>query len=353
MRGAIRSVRRLTRRQLASLLLATGLAGTVAAAAALGQLTLAISAVGFLGASLFAAVVQLRRRLSLDVDAIQLEVRRSRQSIVKEIQSQSANRALAAEQVEAAHRRLLAVLENERLAAADRHSEVLAKTEYAVREVSRLQRDQGRRHQALAKDLEALLQLYGDFRPRAPMPLSGGWALNPPGLLRLLSLVEQWRPKLVLELGSGTSSVWLGYALERTGGRLVSIEHSTEYAEQTRTMLSWHGLERVAEVRHAPLRALRVDGEEFQWYADSGFADLAEVGLLVVDGPPGPTGPAARFPALPVLAARLSATATIFLDDADRPDEREILRRWSESFPGLTHCQGLAERHAVLTYSRR
>ena len=36
-----------------------------------------------------------------------------------------------------------------------------------------------------------------------------------------------------------------------------------------------------------------------------------------------------REPALDVLGPRLAADWSLFLDDADRPAEQEILRRWS------------------------
>ena len=40
-----------------------------------------------------------------------------------------------------------------------------------------------------------------------------------------------------------------------------------------------------------------------------------------------------RYPALPALADRLAADALVFLDDADREPEREIVARWAEEVP--------------------
>jgi hypothetical protein len=56
----------------------------------------------------------------------------------------------------------------------------------------------------------------------------------------------------------------------------------------------------------------------------------AAIELLVVDGPPAYAQGhgLARYPALPVLHDRLAPSATIILDDAERPGEREIIRRW-------------------------
>jgi hypothetical protein len=339
--------RRLTRRRALALLLVTGLVAATATATAAGRPGLATALVGVLVAAVFATAVQLRWRLSTVAEVVARESRTTQQLFraeIRELRSQVNERAWA-EQLEVAQRRILAVVENERLAAADRQREVLTRIDHSVREVGTRQREQTR-------DVEALLQLYRDFRPRAPMPPSGRWALNAAGLLRLLHLIEQQQPKTILELGSGTSSVWIAYALERSGGRLVSVDHAPEFAELTRSMLAMHGLEHVAEVRHAPLRQLRMDGRDFRWYAAEAFTDLSEVGLLVVDGPPGGTGPAARYPALRELESRLSSRATVFLDDADRPDEQEILRQWTGAVPGLVRDRRSVDRHAVLTYSR-
>ena len=53
------------------------------------------------------------------------------------------------------------------------------------------------------------------------------------------------------------------------------------------------------------------------------------IDLVFVDGPPGTTGPLARYPALPVLRDRCAPGARFILDDAARPDERTIINRWT------------------------
>jgi hypothetical protein len=184
------------------------------------------------------------------------------------------------------------------------------------------------------------------------MPSSGDFALNPTDLLELLHLIRSREPRLVLELGSGTSSVWIAYALERHGGRLISLDHDHGYAQKTRAMLAAHGLDAVATVRDAPLTAIPIGGSSYQWYDPTAVADLRDVGMLLVDGPPAATGPDARFPALHVLESRLAATATVVVDDANRPDERDAVRRWIETVPGLASERSYLGRHVVLAYTR-
>jgi predicted O-methyltransferase YrrM len=201
------------------------------------------------------------------------------------------------------------------------------------------------------QEVEALLQLYDKVTPLAPMPPSAGWALKPAGLLNLYALTERWRPKLVLELGSGTSTVWIAYALTGNGrGRLISLDHLEEYAARTRAALELHDLSGRAEIRYAPLNDVRVGEQTFQWYDRSALDDLHDIDMVFVDGPPGSTGPDARYPALPILLDRLADGAVIVLDDIDRPDEQEIVDRWLKDTPGLFTEVTLGGHQSVLRY---
>ena len=71
-----------------------------------------------------------------------------------------------------------------------------------------------------------------------------------------------------------------------------------------------------------------LDGTEWAWYAAAAWKDLDEIDLLFVDGPPANIAKKARFPALPLLADRLSHRAIIVADDLVREGEREIVADW-------------------------
>lgn len=367
----------LTGRQAVALGLVAALGVGAVGAALADHQPLATALVCALLLGLFAGVMQLRRRVS------------------QEVQSVTARLAGLSERVVVAQRQVLAAVESERLAMSDRWDElrdvvegircgqrqaslaveasiasldgvrsgideVRTRIDTAIAESDRRASENSSHVERRLADFgldqlhntEALLQLFRDFTPRAPMPPSGGWALDPVSLLELLFLVEEHRPQLVVELGSGTSSVWLGYALERNGGRLVSVDHDREFAERTRIMLTCHGLGGVAEVRLAPLQPLQVGQDELVWYDIAAVEDLTAIDLLLVDGPPMAVASMARLPALPVLETRLSDAAVVMLDDLDRPDEREALRRWVDDVPGLTVKREIRGRQVVLAYRR-
>ena len=286
-----------------------------------------------------------------------LDVRRR----VADLQRRLAGEILAsAARAEAVRQELAASLRADRPAAEERQQALLERlagaqgaiAESAEQSQQQLSRLMVTRQREATREAEALAQLFRGFEPRAPMPSSGYWALNPTELLELWYVLDHRRPELVLELGSGVSSTWIGYAVERYQGRLVSVDHDPEYAQRTRAQLRRHGLTGVAEVRDAPLGPLDVDGESYRWYAPAAFDGLAGVALLLVDGPPGGTGPHARYPAFPLLEEKLSGRATVLLDDADRPDEQEVIRRWTGSTPGLVREPATLGQLAVLTYDR-
>jgi predicted O-methyltransferase YrrM len=199
------------------------------------------------------------------------------------------------------------------------------------------------------RQVEALLQLFARIKPRTGMPSSGGWAMDATNILNLLDVVERTHPQLIVELGGGTSSVWLGYVLEILGsGRLVSIDQDPHYAALTRAQVRRHGLEQVVEVRIATLVESPIPGHETTWYDPAVFDDLEDIDLLLVDGPTKATGPMSRYPALPVLEKRLSSRAVVVLDDAHRPDEKELVMRWLAESPALSKIDGIADDHIAI-----
>jgi predicted O-methyltransferase YrrM len=186
------------------------------------------------------------------------------------------------------------------------------------------------------RQLESLVDLYSLLRPRAPMPRLRGWPASPDMIHTLVEAVWSGTPELVVECGSGASSVWLGYAVERVGnGRVVALEHDPTYWERSRALVRMHGLHRLVDIRRAPLRRWSGNGETWRWYSRAAVRDLTGIGVLFIDGPPGDTGPLARYPAVPELLPRCAADAVIVLDDADRADELAISDRWLAEFPEL------------------
>jgi predicted O-methyltransferase YrrM len=185
------------------------------------------------------------------------------------------------------------------------------------------------------RQLEALQNLSAVLPAYDVLPATRGWAASPDLLVVLVDLVITERPSLVVECGSGASTLWLALAMRRFGidGRIIALDHDPVFGGKTRDLLARHDVGDLAEVRDAPLESFSLDGETYSWYARRAWEDLAGIDLLFVDGPPATMGHQARYPALPLLSGSLSPVATAVLDDLVVPDMQKVLRLWLDAYP--------------------
>jgi predicted O-methyltransferase YrrM len=185
--------------------------------------------------------------------------------------------------------------------------------------------------------LRVLLGANESSRPEAAItPLNPGWQLSAQAIHEAVRHVLLDQPRVVVECGSGASTMWIGRALRRVGeGRLISLEDSADWVAIVTGLLQREGLSSV-EIRHAPMEPIQVAGHEQPWYSASAIADVEEIDLLLVDGPPGRMNKLARYPAVPALRDKLRPGATVMLDDCHRRDEKETLRKWLAEVPGLS-----------------
>lgn len=192
------------------------------------------------------------------------------------------------------------------------------------------QQDMRLRFLQVATDTWAIQNLLRLVDVKGEFPPAGGWAATPQTLLAMVSEVQsRTGDVLMVECGSGTSTVWMAATMRQRGaGRVVAVEHEEEFAEETRRHLRRNGLEEWAEVRAAPLAPLTLGEQTFDWYDLSCFGGLAPIDILFVDGPPFRTGELARYPAVPALVQRLAPDALVVLDDVGRAQEREVAKRW-------------------------
>jgi predicted O-methyltransferase YrrM len=204
------------------------------------------------------------------------------------------------------------------------------------------------------RQLEALQNLNDVLPPTDLMPPTRGWAASPDLLMVLVDLVITKRPSLVVECGSGASTLWMALAMRRfeIDGRIVSLEHDPDFGGKTRDFLARHKVLDLVEIRDAPLEPFSIDGENYSWYATRAWEDLKGIDLLFVDGPPAATGHQARYPGLPLLSDSLSPDATIVLDDLIVPDMQEVLRLWLDAYPDFrSEVLPLEKQAAVLRRS--
>lgn len=164
--------------------------------------------------------------------------------------------------------------------------------------------------------------------PADSLPHLGSWKADTWFLWRIVEAIERLRPREVVELGCGASSLVIARALQRNGGgQLTSFDQHADFVAATGRWLGLHGL--AASLRHAPIVE-----DPSSW--SSTWYDLAalpaQIELLVIDGPPWTLNPFIRGRA-EVLFDRIVPGGMVLLDDAARPGERVVAARWRRNWP--------------------
>jgi predicted O-methyltransferase YrrM len=177
-------------------------------------------------------------------------------------------------------------------------------------------------------DKHALLDRLG--LPHDALPNLGSWKADTYFLWRMVGAIEKMRPREVVELGCGASTLVLAKALERNGGgRLTSYDQHPGFVEATGRWLAGHGLS--ATMRHAPIVEDPTTWSH-TWYDLHGVPQ--EIDLLVIDGPPWSLNPFIRGRAEKVFD-RIVPGGMVLLDDAARPGERVVAARWRRDWPNF------------------
>lgn len=196
------------------------------------------------------------------------------------------------------------------------------------------------------------------------LPLSyHGWSISPDLAVFLVEKIEEKHYDFIIEFGSGTSTCLMGKALlnkinknfpyseradssadhdhpkAKTLKKILCFEHKEMCFDKTSYLVKHHCLEEVVDLVFAPLVDYDYDGQEYLYYdCDAKLLELANsLGsrggniLVLVDGPPGATGPLARFPALiKILEHMPNCRFDIVLDDYNRHEEKKIVSKWRQ-----------------------
>lgn len=234
----------------------------------------------------------------------------------------------------------------------------IAKLEPLIKDVTKKNAQELRelRHNLTQKldDQVVLLEDYQQLMRLVPMPLPmprpGTWAASEDYLLWLAGFVLEHRPALVVDVGSGQSSVWMAGAMKAAGyaGKVVAIDHEPDFAEQTRALARRQGVSEWIEVRCVDLMDQTIDGRACTWYDPAVLDGLDGINLLSIDGPPGKGNPEARWPALPLLRDSLAPGGVVVLDDMIRVDEQVIAEDWHDRYPELSRVDLDFEKGAAV-----
>lgn len=190
------------------------------------------------------------------------------------------------------------------------------------------------------RQTEAFIQLTNLLDFKAALPSTRSWAASPDLLLTISEIIKKAQPALVVELGSGISTL---VAAKSGARKIVSIDNSDVWGAKTFALLKEHKI-RGVDVRIASLQPY-ANGSE--WYDVEAIKDLKKIDVLIIDGPPGSKNPEARYPALQQFKDKLSASAIVIIDDVHREGERKLAEDFAKALPNhelmiLDHEKGTA-----------
>ncbi len=170
-----------------------------------------------------------------------------------------------------------------------------------------------------------------------------GWALDPWTAHELAAVLHERQPRVVVETGSGASTVLLAEYAHRTGATIISYEHHAVYAATTEQRLKTDGLSDFVDLRLAHLTDVPTPIGNLPWYA----APLPpHVDFALVDGPPGKVG---RTAAMFALWPLLRDDWMVWLDDAHRAGEQAAVTVWESAFPIRVDLADTPKGLAVIT----
>jgi len=220
------------------------------------------------------------------------------------------------------------------------HSKVSKTSAAITRDIQKLSLENKKNSMIAYRQAEAFTQLTNLLDFKAAIPATRSWAASPDLLLTISEIVKKNKPGLVVELGSGISTL---VAAKSGARKIISIDNSDAWGAKTVALLKEHKV-RGVDVRIAPLRPY-ANGSE--WYDLDAIKDLKKIDLLIVDGPPGSKNPEARYPALQQFKDKLSPAAIVVIDDVNREGERKLAEDFAKALPNheltiLDHEKGTA-----------
>jgi predicted O-methyltransferase YrrM len=219
----------------------------------------------------------------------------------------------------------------------DLQNQVAASTQQLTQNDQQLANYLTQQFNILYREMESLFSLNSVINFRYPLPPMRGWAISPDFGTALVSQILKDKPKTILELGSGVSTILCGYILEKLGaGKVISFDHEEKFAQKTVEQIGLHGLDAFCEVYYAPLKEWELPKGKWQWYDLSLIKDISDIDMVIVDGPPESLQKHSRYPALPLLQEKFSEKITILVDDAGREDEQVIVQHWMDEYKVLS-----------------
>ena len=168
-----------------------------------------------------------------------------------------------------------------------------------------------------------------------------GWSAMHDYLLEVL-LSARKSKGIILECGSGLSSILISIVIEGTETKLISLEHQETWGNRVKHIIDKHKLSNVT-IAICPI----IKYEKFDWYDVKSIKFEDSIDMVVCDGPPSNTR-GARVGLMPLMNKHLAKNAIILMDDYARDTEKDVIMEWKKTYNFSIKEKGSRDLYAIL-----
>ncbi len=144
----------------------------------------------------------------------------------------------------------------------------------------------------------------------------------------------------ILEFGSGLSTILISRLIKKNNlpCKLYSVEHDKKWFDLLNSILKKEGTMENTITIFSPLCASEKSKNNLEWYnnkiINTHISENLLFDLVIIDGPPAheKSKSLSRYPALPFIKKKLNKSYSIYLDDASRKGEQEVIKYWKDEF---------------------
>lgn len=164
-------------------------------------------------------------------------------------------------------------------------------------------------------------------------------SLRPFCLVHMLNDIIINSRRTIIEFGSGISTILIGRLIKKIklNATLLSIENDLNWIKALSEILRAEQIDDVVNVQYAPLKSTKLALDNNKWYDVKILKEHVKdtkFDMVIIDGPAAwePGKGRSRYPAVPFIANKLDKNFSIYLDDAIRPGEREVIKLWEAEY---------------------
>ncbi len=170
------------------------------------------------------------------------------------------------------------------------------------------------------------------------LPFSGS-SLRPFCLAHIINDIIINSRNSIIEFGSGISTIMIGRLIKKNklDTKIVSIEHDEGWVKVLSQILRNEQIDDVIELQYIPLTTCKLAIDNNDWYDLKILKDYTngkKFDMVIIDGPPAweVNKSRARYPAVPFISNKLAKKFSIYLDDAVRAGEQDIIKLWESEY---------------------